>query len=71
MNNIEKTTLKGFRKARLEETVKTEVSKDKTVRLNIDIEQAKLQKFKMFALKNNSTMKQILTNYIESIISND
>jgi len=69
MNNIaEKATLKGFRKARLEEDIKTEISKDKVVRLNIDIEQVKLQKFKMVALKNNTTMKQLLTNYIDNLL---
>ncbi|MBP9742919.1 MAG: hypothetical protein KBD37_06140 [Burkholderiales bacterium] len=69
MSNAENTTLKNFIK--IEENTKTEVLKNKMVRLNFDIEKAKLNKFKIVALKNNLTMKQILTNYIDSVISNE
>lgn len=69
MSNAENTTLKNFIK--IEENTKEEVLKNKMVRLNFDIEKAKLNKFKIVALKNNLTMKQILTNYIDSVISNE
>lgn len=69
MSNTENTTLKNFIK--IEENTKTKILKNKMVRLNFDIEKAKLNKFKIVALKNNLTMKQILTNYIDSVISNE
>ena len=68
-NTTDKATLSGFRKPRLAEDIKTEIAKDKTVRLNIDIDHTKLLKFKMYAVKNDSTMKQVLTDYIDKLIS--
>ena len=43
-----KNNLKGFRAPRVDAHIKNEVNKDQTVRLNIDIDKAKLQKLKIY-----------------------
>jgi nanoRNase/pAp phosphatase (c-di-AMP/oligoRNAs hydrolase) len=62
------TTLKGFRKPRLDEEVKNEISKSEIVRLNIDIEKDTLHKFKIYLAQHNKTMREVLTEHIKELI---
>jgi hypothetical protein len=68
MSDKNTTTLKGFRKPRLDEEVKNEVSKSELVRLNIDIEKDTLQKFKIYLAHKNKTMREVLTEHINELI---
>ena len=51
--------------------IKNEVNKDQTVRLNIDIDKAKLQKLKIYLATNDLTMKQVITDYVDSLVGNE
>ncbi len=68
MTDKNTTTLKGFRKPRLDEAIKNEVSKSELVRLNIDIEKDILQKFKIYLAQQNRTMREVLTECIKGLI---
>lgn len=65
-----KSNLKGFRAPRVDAHIKNEVNKDQIVRLNIDIDKAKLQKLKIYLATNDLTMKQVITDYVDSLVGN-
>lgn len=67
MSNEKKSNL-GFRPARVEEKVQAEISKQATTRLNIEIPKDLATKLKMRALKEDKTLKELVTTSLEDML---
>jgi hypothetical protein len=67
MSNVKKSNL-GFRPARVEEKVQAEINKQETTRLNIEITKDLATKLKMMALKEDKTLKELVTSSLENMI---
>ena len=67
-NENKKATNLGFRPARVADDVQAEISKQETTRLNIEIPKELAIKLKMQALREDKTLKELITPVLETII---